>query len=130
MLGYQSEGQIDEVYDKDAKGIKNSIRSRFIFNPGDSESALRAAETLGKKEIYDRIEAETFSSGKDSIANNNQVREKYIVHPTILRQLDKMECYLKLTIFNPVKLKIPLKAYPRLNKPLECENAPRIELVG
>ena len=41
-----------------------------------------------------------------------------------------MECYLKLTIFNPVKLIIPVKAYPRLNKPLECENAPRIELVG
>lgn len=129
LLGYQSEGQIDEVYDKDAKGIKNSIRSKFIFNPGDPESALKAAETLGKKEIYDRIESETFSSGKDSVANNNQVREKYIVHPTVLRQLDKMECYLKLTIFNPVKLKIPLKAYPRKNKPLDCENAPRIELV-
>ncbi len=130
LIGYQSEGQIDEVYDKDAKGIKNSIRSKFIFNPGDPESAVKSAETLGKKEIYDRIEAETFSAGKDSIANNNQVREKYIVHPTVLRQLDKMECYLKLMIFNPVKLKIPLKAYPRMNKPLECENAPRIELVG
>lgn len=130
LLGYQSEGQIEEVYDKDAKGIKNSIRSKFIFNPGDYESALKSAEILGKKEIYDRIESETFSSGKDSIANNNQVREKYIIHPTILRQLDKMECYLKLTIFNPVKLIIPVKAYPRLNKPLECENAPRIELVG
>jgi hypothetical protein len=130
LIGYQSEGQIDEVYDKDAKGIKNSIRSKFIFNPGDPESAVKSAEILGKKEIYDRIEAETFSAGKDSIANNNQVREKYIVHPTVLRQLDKMECYLKLMIFNPVKLKIPLKAYPRMNKPLECENAPRIELVG
>lgn len=130
FLGYQTEGQIEEVYDKDAKGIKNSIRSKFIFNPGDDESAIKSAGTLGKKEIYDRIESETFSSGKDSIANNNQVREKYIIHPTVLRHLDKMECYLKLTIFNPVKLIIPLKAYPRRNKPLDCENAPRIELVG
>ncbi|CAO1295210.1 unnamed protein product [Diamesa hyperborea] len=125
ILGYQTEGQIEAVYDKDAKGIKNSIRTRIIFNPGDPESLQRCAQVLGKKEIYDPLESESFgSSGKDSVNATNQIREKFIVHPDRLRQMDQMEFYLRLPIFNPVFLTTPLKAYQEINKPSDCEDAP------
>jgi hypothetical protein len=60
------------------------------------------------------------------MSNNNQIREKFIIHPEKLRQLDKTECYLKLPIFNPVKFRVPLKSYIEKNKSNECENPPRI----
>ncbi len=130
VLGYQTEGQIEEVYDIQAKGFKNSVRTRIIFNPGDFESSIRCAETLGKKEIYDPLESESYGSSikdsKSTVSSSNQIREKFVIHPSRLRQMDKMECYLKLPIFNPVFLKIPLKSYPEINKAHECEEAPRI----
>lgn len=131
VIGYQTEGQIDEVYDRESKGIKNSVRTRIVFNPGDPESSLRCAETLGKKEIYDPLESESFGgSGKDSVNATNQIREKFVVHPSKLRQLDKMECYLKLPIFNPVFIKIPLKNYETVNISHDCEDAPRLVVGG
>jgi len=128
LLGYQTEGQIDEVYDKSSKGIKNSVRTRVIFNPGDPESAQKCAMTLGKKEIYDPIESESFgeTKNKNSMSSNNQIREKFVVHPETLRLLDKTECYIRLPMFNPVRMRIPLKSYPEINKPVDCENPPRI----
>lgn len=133
IIGYQTEGQLDEVYDKESKGIKNSVRTRIIFNPGDHESSIKCAETLGKKEIYDPLESESYGSSikdsKSSVSSTNQIREKFVVHPSKLRQLDKMECYLKLPIFNPVFMKIPLKNYESINNAHECEDAPRL-VVG
>jgi hypothetical protein len=130
VIGYQTEGQIDEVYDKEAKGIKNSVRTRIIFNPGDHESAIKCAETLGKKEIYDPLESESYGSSikdsKTTISSSNQIREKFVVHPSRLRQMDKMECYMKILMFNPVFIKIPLKEYETINKANECEEPPRL----
>lgn len=129
VLGYQTEGQLDQVYESESSGIKNSTRTKFYFNPGDAQSAMRSAMNLGKKEIYDPLESESYGNEKfwqSSVSNTNQIREKFVIHPEKLRLLDKTECYLRLPIFNPVFLRTALKNYPSINKAHDCEDPPRI----
>lgn len=67
IIGFQNMGQLEKNYGKDiAKAILGACSTKFIFNPGENESAQLFSNFLGDEEIKYKQKSRSTGGGKNN----------------------------------------------------------------
>lgn len=77
LLGFQNLAQLERTYDKEvARAIFGACASKFLFNPGEKDSAQYISEMLGQESILQRSESRNSGKGGSSrtLAENEKTR--------------------------------------------------------
>lgn len=120
VLGYQNLTQLEKAYTREtARAILSGCNTKFIFNPGEKESADYFAGYLGEMEIQYKQKSKSSSSGKGGSSRSVSDQER-------TRKLLSTEEFLKLppgncVFINPaytdkkeanIPLKLDIKIHP------------------
>ncbi len=90
VLGYQNLTQLEKAYTREtARAILSGCNTKFIFNPGEKESADYFAGYLGEMEIQYKQKSKSSSSGKGGASRSVSDQER-------TRKLLSTEEFLKL----------------------------------
>jgi type IV secretory pathway TraG/TraD family ATPase VirD4 len=113
-LGFQNMTQLEQAYGKETcRAILSGCNTKFIFNPGEYESAKYFSDYLGDEEI--RYQQRTRSNNKDggSYSYAEQDKTKKMFAPEEILKLSAGSCILINPAYSnrqessiPVKLKI------------------------
>ena len=118
VLGYQNMTQLEKAYGKElSRAILSGCNTKFIFNPGEYESAQYFSQYLGETEIH--IKQKSKSTGKSGASRSisEQDRTRKLISPDEILKLPVGHCIL----INPayrnkteanVPLKLPVKILP------------------
>ncbi|EDX82397.1 hypothetical protein S7335_843 [Synechococcus sp. PCC 7335] len=114
ILGTQTDAQIDKVYGQyDTRIILQGTATKLILNCRDEQTAERFAKTIGKQERIDWMKGThggwIFRHGYSKTEN---LRETYLVLPSELQALPKLEGYLTIADGTPpARVKVEPKGY-------------------
>jgi type IV secretory pathway TraG/TraD family ATPase VirD4 len=111
VLGYQNMTQLEKAYDKEtARAIMSGCNTKFIFNPGEYESAKYFSDYLGDEEVHYRQRSR--SSGKDggSTSSSDQDKTKKILTPEEVLKLPSGHCiFINPAYANGAEAGIPVR---------------------
>ena len=122
VLGYQNMTQLEKAYGKElSRAILSGCNTKFIFNPGEYESAQYFSQYLGETEI--RIKQKSKSTGKSGASRSvsEQDRTRKLMTPDEILKLPVGHCifinpaYRTKTEAN-IPLKLPIKILPAERK--------------
>jgi type IV secretory pathway TraG/TraD family ATPase VirD4 len=110
-LGFQNMTQLEQAYGKEAcRAILSGCNTKFIFNPGEYESAKYFSDYLGDEEI--RYQQKTRSNSKDggSYSYAEQDKTKKMFSPEEILKLPAGSCiFINPAYANTKESSIPLK---------------------
>jgi type IV secretory pathway TraG/TraD family ATPase VirD4 len=110
-LGFQNMTQLEQAYGKEAcRAILSGCNTKFIFNPGEYESAKYFSDYLGDEEI--RYQQKTRSNSKDggSYSYAEQDKTKKMFAPEEILKLPAGSCiFINPAYANSQEASIPMK---------------------
>ena len=111
VLGYQNMTQLEKAYGKElSRAILSGCNTKFIFNPGEYESAQYFSQYLGETEIH--IKQKSKSTGKSGASRSisEQDRTRKLMTPDEILRLPVGHCiFLNPAYRNKTEANIPLK---------------------
>jgi type IV conjugative transfer system coupling protein TraD len=99
VLGLQNLAQLDHVYGQDmAKVLGGNCQTKLILRVEDEATARRYADLLGKEEVHEVAEANSFGApaNRDGVNLSSRRIERHVVTPTEIQTLPDLTGYLKL----------------------------------
>jgi type IV secretory pathway TraG/TraD family ATPase VirD4 len=111
VLGYQNMTQLEKAYDKEtARAIMSGCNTKFIFNPGEYESAKYFSDYLGDEEVHYRQRSRSSSKEGGSRSTSDQDKTKKIFSPEEILKLPPGSClFINPAYSNGDEASIPLK---------------------
>jgi TraM recognition site of TraD and TraG len=111
VLGYQNMTQLEKAYDKEtARAIMSGCNTKFIFNPGEYESAKYFSDYLGDEEVHYRQRSRSTSKDGGSRSTSDQDKTKKIFSPEEILKLPPGSClFINPAYSNGDEASIPLK---------------------
>jgi type IV secretory pathway TraG/TraD family ATPase VirD4 len=111
VLGYQNMTQLEQAYGKEiARAILSGCNTKFIFNPGEYESAKYFSDYLGDEEV--RYKQRSRSNSKDGGSNSvsEQDKTKKMFSPEEILKLPAGTCvFINPAYANQKEASIPMK---------------------
>ncbi len=111
VLGYQNMTQLEQAYGKEtSRAILSGCNTKFIFNPGEYESAKYFSDYLGDEEI--RYKQRSRSNSKDGGSNStsDQDKIKKMFSPEEFLKLPAGSCiFINPAYANQTEASIPMK---------------------
>jgi type IV secretory pathway TraG/TraD family ATPase VirD4 len=111
VLGYQNMTQLEQAYGKEtARAILSGCNTKFIFNPGEYESAKYFSDYLGDEEV--RYKQKSRSNSKDGGSNSisEQDKTKKMFSPEEILKLPAGTCvFINPAYANKEEASVPLK---------------------
>ncbi|WP_392408707.1 type IV secretory system conjugative DNA transfer family protein [Chlorogloeopsis fritschii] len=93
ILGWQNMGQLEKIYGKEiAKAILGACGTKFVFNPGEEESARIFSAYLGEEEIKYKQKSRSMDGGKTSISISDQEKTRKLFEPAQFLKLPPGKC--------------------------------------
>ena len=111
VLGYQNMTQLEQAYGKEtSRAILSGCNTKFIFNPGEYESAKYFSDYLGDEEI--RYKQKSRSNSRDGGSNSisEQDKTKKMFSPEEFLKLPAGSCvFINPAYANQTEASIPMK---------------------
>lgn len=118
VLGLQNLAQLDHVYGQDmAKVLGGNCQTKLILRVEDEATAKRYADLLGKEEVHEVAEANSFGSeaNRDGVNLSNRRVERHIVMASEIQTLPDLAGFIKLPGNFPVaRVAIKPKSRPTI----------------
>jgi type IV secretory pathway TraG/TraD family ATPase VirD4 len=93
ILGWQNMGQLEKNYGKEvARTILGACGTKFIFNPGEHESAQLFSSFLGEEEIKYKHKSRSTGGGKTNTTISDQEKTKKLFEPAQFLKLPPGKC--------------------------------------
>lgn len=93
ILGWQNMGQLEKNYGREvAKTILGACGTKFIFNPGENESAQLFSSFLGDEEIKYKHKSRSTGSGKTNTTTSDQEKTKKLLESAQFLKLPAGKC--------------------------------------
>ncbi|MBW4632967.1 MAG: type IV secretion system DNA-binding domain-containing protein [Iphinoe sp. HA4291-MV1] len=93
ILGWQNMGQLEKIYGKEiSKAILGACGTKFVFNPGEEESARVFSAYLGEEEIKYKQKSRSTGGGKASTSISEQEKIKKLFEPAQFLKLPPGKC--------------------------------------
>lgn len=93
ILGWQNMGQLEKNYGKEvAKTILGACGTKFIFNPGENESAQLFSSFLGEEEIKYKHKSRSTGGGKANTTTSDQEKTKKLFESAQFLKLPPGKC--------------------------------------
>jgi type IV secretory pathway TraG/TraD family ATPase VirD4 len=127
IIGYQNKSQLEKIYGKEmALAIMGGCATKFIFNPGEVESAEYFSKFFGDEEIHRKNQSKNVGKGGGG-SKSIEVSTRKLVAPEEFICLPPGTCYMT----NPAYANEDMSYLPRRIKmnlpPWELELAGTIE---
>lgn len=95
ILGWQNMGQLEKNYGRDvAKTILGACGTKFIFNPGENESAQLFSSFLGEEEIKYKHKSRSTGGGKTNTTTSDQEKTRKLFESAQFLKLPAGKCVL------------------------------------
>lgn len=95
LLGWQNMGQLEKIYGKEiSKAILGACGTKFVFNPGEEESARLFSAYLGDEEIKYVQKSKSNSGGKTSTSTTPQEKTRKMFEAAQFLKLPAGKCIL------------------------------------
>ncbi|MEH1791443.1 type IV secretory system conjugative DNA transfer family protein [Nostoc sp.] len=95
ILGWQNMGQLEKIYGREiSKAILGACGTKFVFNPGEEESARLFSAYLGEEEIKYKQKSRSTGGGKASTSISEQERTRKLFEPAQFLKLPPGKCLL------------------------------------
>jgi type IV secretory pathway TraG/TraD family ATPase VirD4 len=111
VLGYQNMTQLEQAYGKEtSRAILSGCNTKFIFNPGEYESAKYFSDYLGDEEV--KYKQKSRSNSKDGGSNSvsEQDKTKKMFSPEEILKLPAGSCiFINPAYANQTEASIPMK---------------------
>jgi type IV secretory pathway TraG/TraD family ATPase VirD4 len=110
VLGYQNMTQLEKAYGKeDSRAILSGCNTKFIFNPGEYESAKYFSDYLGDEEVKYRQKSRSNSKDGGSYSSSEQDKTKKIFSPEEILKLPSGSCiFINPAYANKQEASIPM----------------------
>lgn len=93
ILGWQNMGQLEKIYGKEiSKAILGACGTKFVFNPGEEESARLFSAYLGEEEISYKQKSRSTGGGKASTSISDQEKTRKLFEPAQFLKLPPGKC--------------------------------------
>jgi type IV secretory pathway TraG/TraD family ATPase VirD4 len=111
VLGYQNMTQLEQAYGKEtARAILSGCNTKFIFNPGEYESAKYFSDYLGDEEVHYKQKSRSNSKDGGSNSVSEQDKTKKMFSPEEILKLPAGTCvFINPAYANQTEASIPLK---------------------
>ncbi len=111
VLGYQNMTQLEQAYGKEtARAILSGCNTKFIFNPGEYESAKYFSDYLGDEEIRYKQRSRSNSKEGGSHSTSDQDKTKKMFSPEEILKLPAGTCvFINPAYANATEASIPMK---------------------
>jgi type IV secretory pathway TraG/TraD family ATPase VirD4 len=111
VLGYQNMTQLEKAYGKEnSRAILSGCNTKFIFNPGEYESAKYFSDYLGDEEVHYRQKSRSNSKGGGSFSSSDQDKTKRIFSPEDFLKLPAGDCiFINPAYANTSEASVPMK---------------------
>jgi len=99
LVGFQSKPQLEEIYGRNtAEAMLDLFNTKLFFRCTEPSTQAWISKVLGEKEEAEPQESISFGahSMRDGVSLARHTRQKPLVMPAELSQLEDLECYLKL----------------------------------
>ena len=124
LVGYQTSGQIEELYGQDgAKEILQGLQNKFVFRCSDSDTSKKASLELGEQELEEISTSIQFGQLNSSDRNslNRSIKTRPVVMPSQIQNLPDLQAYIKLCHLNPTLIHFEYRSIPQINQPNNSE---------
>jgi len=82
IIGFQNKSQLKKIYGEEmALAIMGGCATKFIFNPGEVESAEYFSKFFGDEEIFRKNKSRSLGGGKPSSSHSVEVSTRKLVSP-------------------------------------------------
>ncbi len=110
ILGWQNMGQLEKYYGKEvAKTMLGACGTKFIFNPGEEESARLFSAYLGDEEIKYKQKSKSTGGGKTSTSVSDQDKTRKLFEPAQFLKLPPGKCiFINPAYSNKDEASVPL----------------------
>lgn len=127
ILGWQNMGQLEKYYGKEiAKTMLGACGTKFVFNPGEEESARLFSAYLGDEEVKYKQKSKSTGGGKSNTSISDQEKIRKLFEPSQFLKLPPGKCiFINPAYSNKNEASIPiLKAIkvPKALIDIEAEN--------
>jgi type IV secretory pathway TraG/TraD family ATPase VirD4 len=111
VLGYQNMTQLEKAYGKEnSRAILSGCNTKFIFNPGEYESAKYFSDYLGDEEVHYRQKSRSNSKDGGSYSTADQDKTKKIFSPEEFLKLPAGHCvFINPAYANAKEASVPVK---------------------
>jgi type IV secretory pathway TraG/TraD family ATPase VirD4 len=111
VLGYQNMTQLEKAYGKEnSRAILSGCNTKFIFNPGEYESAKYFSDYLGDEEVVYRQKSRSTSKDGGSTSFSEQDKTKKLFSPEEMLKLPAGHCiFINPAYANQKEASIPMK---------------------
>jgi type IV secretory pathway TraG/TraD family ATPase VirD4 len=111
VLGYQNMTQLEKAYGKEnSRAILSGCNTKFIFNPGEYESAKYFSDYLGDEEVVYRQKSRSNSKDGGSYSSSEQDKTKKLFSPEELLKLPAGDCiFINPAYANRREASVPVK---------------------
>jgi type IV secretory pathway TraG/TraD family ATPase VirD4 len=111
VLGYQNMTQLEKAYGKEnSRAILSGCNTKFIFNPGEYESAKYFSDYLGDEEVHYRQRSRSNSKDGGSSSTSEQDKTKRIFPPEDFLKLPAGDCiFINPAYSNVSEASVPIK---------------------
>jgi type IV secretory pathway TraG/TraD family ATPase VirD4 len=93
IMGWQNMGQLEKIYGKEiSKAILGACGTKFVFNPGEEESARLFSAYLGEEEIKYKQKSRSTGGGKTNTSISDQERTRKLFEPAQFLKLPPGKC--------------------------------------
>ena len=125
IIGFQNKSQLKKIYgDEMSLAIMGGCATKFIFNPGEVESAEYFSKFFGDEEIARKNKSKSLGGGKPSTSHSVEVGTRKLVSPEEFICLPPGTCVMT----NPAYANNDMSYLPRRIKMTIPK--PEIELAG
>lgn len=100
LVGFQSKPQLEEIYGRqDAESMLDLFNTKIFFRCTEPSTQTWISKVLGDKEEIEPQENISYgaNSMRDGVSLSHHTRQKPLVMPSELSQLEDLECYMKLS---------------------------------
>jgi TraM recognition site of TraD and TraG len=111
VLGYQNMTQLEQAYGKEtSRAILSGCNTKFIFNPGEYESAKYFSDYLGDEEVKYKQKSRSNSKDGGSYSTSDQDKTKKMFSPEEILKLPAGTCvFINPAYANQTEASIPMK---------------------
>jgi type IV secretory pathway TraG/TraD family ATPase VirD4 len=93
VLGYQNMTQLEKAYGKEStRALLSGCNTKFIFNPGELESAEYFSKYFGDEEVRFRQKSRSYGKGNKGRTVSEQERIKKMIAPEEILKLPAGQC--------------------------------------
>ncbi|MBD2450506.1 type IV secretory system conjugative DNA transfer family protein [Nostoc sp. FACHB-152] len=121
ILGWQNMGQLEKNYGREvAKTILGACSTKFIFNPGENDSAQLFSSFLGDEEIKYKHKSRSTGGGKANTTTSDQEKTKKLFESAQFLKLVAGKCvFINPAYSNKTEGSVPLLKKIKISQPLE-----------